>query len=43
MLSADHRIRPGDALDLHVKLDRIQLFDPESSLSLAAERPVVAA
>jgi multiple sugar transport system ATP-binding protein len=37
LLSAEHRIKPGDALELHVKMDRVYLFDPATSLALAAE------
>ena len=38
LLSADHRVRPGDTLELRVKMDRILLFDPDSGMSLLASR-----
>jgi multiple sugar transport system ATP-binding protein len=34
VLSADHRIRPGDTLTLSVNPDKLHLFDPESSAAL---------
>ncbi len=36
LLSSDHRVRPGDALTMTVNPDKLQLFDPESTLSLVA-------
>ncbi len=36
LLSADHRVRPGDALELGVTLDKIHLFDTESTASVLA-------
>jgi len=36
LISADHRVRPGDALTLRVKMDRIHLFDPVTTGSLVA-------
>jgi multiple sugar transport system ATP-binding protein len=35
VISSDHRVRTGDNLSLTVKPDRLHLFDPETSLSLA--------
>jgi len=35
LLSSDHKVRTGDALDLTVKPDRLHLFDPDTGLSLA--------
>jgi multiple sugar transport system ATP-binding protein len=35
VLSSDHRVRPGDALALTVNPDKLQLFDAESTQSLA--------
>jgi multiple sugar transport system ATP-binding protein len=36
LVSADHRVKPGDRLDLAVRLDKVHLFDPETGLALAA-------
>ncbi len=35
LLSSEHRVKPGDAMDLQVPLEKVHLFDPESDLSLA--------
>jgi multiple sugar transport system ATP-binding protein len=35
VVDSEHRVRPGDALELKVPLDKIHLFDPESGLSLS--------
>jgi multiple sugar transport system ATP-binding protein len=37
LLSSEHRVRPGDAIDLHVPLPKVHLFDSESNLSLTAQ------
>ena len=37
LLSSEHRVRPGDAIDLHVPLAKVHLFDSESNLSLTAQ------
>ena len=37
LLSSEHRVRPGDAIDLHVPLAKVHLFDPETTASLAAQ------
>ncbi|MFN8520189.1 MAG: sn-glycerol-3-phosphate ABC transporter ATP-binding protein UgpC [Chloroflexota bacterium] len=34
VVDSAYRVKPGDALDLKVPLDKIHLFDPESGLSL---------
>jgi multiple sugar transport system ATP-binding protein len=36
LLSSDHRVRPGDAITMTVNPDKLQLFDPDSTLSLVA-------
>jgi multiple sugar transport system ATP-binding protein len=47
VIGSEHRVRPGDNLTLHVALDKVHLFDPESTLSIkrtvAAQRTVAAA
>jgi multiple sugar transport system ATP-binding protein len=45
VIGSEHRVRPGDALQLQLALDKVHLFDPESGLSLSpnAEFPVVMA
>jgi multiple sugar transport system ATP-binding protein len=35
LVGSEHRLRPGDELVLRVALDKVHLFDPESTLSLA--------
>jgi multiple sugar transport system ATP-binding protein len=37
LLSSEHRVRPADAIDLHVPLPKVHLFDAESNLSLTAQ------
>jgi multiple sugar transport system ATP-binding protein len=34
VIGSEHRVRPGDNLTLHVALDKVHLFDPESTLSI---------
>ncbi len=36
VVSAEHRVKPGDVIDLKLPLDRLHLFDAESGASLAA-------
>ena len=36
VVGAEHRVKPGDVIDLKLPLDRLQLFDAESGESLAA-------
>jgi multiple sugar transport system ATP-binding protein len=38
LIDSEHRVKPGDALTLKVALDKIHLFDPESTLALDKER-----
>jgi multiple sugar transport system ATP-binding protein len=38
LIDSEHRVRPGDDLTLKVPLDKIHLFDPESTLALDKER-----
>jgi multiple sugar transport system ATP-binding protein len=35
VVDSEHRVRPGDALELKVPLDKVHLFDPETGLSLS--------
>jgi multiple sugar transport system ATP-binding protein len=39
IVNAENRVKPGDVLDLKVPLEKVHLFDDESSLSLDAPRP----
>ncbi len=44
IVSAEHRVRPGDDLTLHLPLDKLHLFDPSSGASLpSAGRVAVSA
>jgi len=36
IVSSEHRVKPGDVLDLRVPLSKLHLFDPESGLSLTS-------
>ena len=38
LIDSEHRVKPGDDLTLKVALDKIHLFDPESTLALDKER-----
>ena len=38
LIGSEHRVRPGDALALQIPLDKVHLFDPESTLALDKER-----
>jgi len=42
IVSAAHKVQPGDAITLVLPFDKLHLFDPESGLSLTS-RDVVAA
>ena len=38
LIGSEHRVQPGDDLTLHVPLEKVHLFDPESTLALDVER-----
>ena len=38
VIGSEHRVRPGDDLTLHVPLEKVHLFDPQSTLALDKER-----
>ena len=38
LIGSEHRVQPGDDLTLHVPLEKVHLFDPESTLALDKER-----
>jgi multiple sugar transport system ATP-binding protein len=38
LIGSEHRVRPGDALSLKIPLEKVHLFDPESSVALDKER-----
>ena len=38
VIGSEHRVKPGDELSLKVPLDKVHLFDPESTLALDKER-----
>ena len=38
LVGSEHHVKPGDDLTLHVPLEKVHLFDPESTLALDAER-----
>ncbi|CAN5725497.1 sn-glycerol-3-phosphate ABC transporter ATP-binding protein UgpC [soil metagenome] len=38
LIDSSNRVRPGDALELKVALDKVHLFDPESTLALDKQR-----
>jgi multiple sugar transport system ATP-binding protein len=38
LIDSEHRVKPGDALGLKVPLEKVHLFDPETSLALDKER-----
>jgi multiple sugar transport system ATP-binding protein len=40
LIGSEHRVRPGDDLTLKVALDKVHLFDPESTLALDKEHDV---
>jgi multiple sugar transport system ATP-binding protein len=43
IVDSEHRVKPGDVLDLHVPLDKLHLFDSESGASLTAREVAAAA
>ena len=43
IVGSDHRVKPGDMLNLILPLSKLHLFDAESGLSLTSEREPVAA
>ena len=38
VIGSEHRVKPGDDLQLKVSLDKVHLFDPESTLAVDKER-----
>jgi multiple sugar transport system ATP-binding protein len=38
LIGSEHRVRPGDALSLKIPLEKVHLFDPESSVALDKQR-----
>jgi multiple sugar transport system ATP-binding protein len=38
LIGSEHRVRPGDDLTLNISLEKVHLFDPESTLALDKER-----
>jgi multiple sugar transport system ATP-binding protein len=38
IVNAEHRVKPGDVLDMKVDLDKLHLFEDESGLALDAPR-----
>jgi hypothetical protein len=38
LIGSEHRVKPGDDLTLHIPLEKVHLFDPETSLALDKER-----
>jgi multiple sugar transport system ATP-binding protein len=38
LIGSEHRVKPGDDLTLNISLDKVHLFDPESTLALDKER-----
>ncbi len=38
LIGSEHRVRPGDDLTLNISLDKVHLFDPETTLALDKER-----
>ena len=43
IVGSEFRVRPGDNVTLHMALDKVYLFDPESGMALNAERQMAAA
>jgi multiple sugar transport system ATP-binding protein len=35
VVGSEHRVKPGDALQMRIPLDKVHLFDPETGLSLS--------
>ena len=42
IVDSEHRVRPGDIVNLVLPLEKLHLFDSESGLTLAPDVPVVA-
>jgi multiple sugar transport system ATP-binding protein len=38
LIGSEYRLKPGDDLQLKISLDKVHLFDPESTLALDKER-----
>ena len=38
LIGSEHRVKPGDDLTLNISLEKVHLFDPESTLALDKER-----
>jgi len=38
LIGSEHRAKPGDDLTLHISLEKVHLFDPDSTLALDAVR-----
>ncbi len=38
LIGSEHRVKPGDDLTLHIALEKVHLFDPESTLALDKTR-----
>ncbi len=38
LIGSEHRVKPGDDMTLNISLDKVHLFDPETTLSLDKER-----
>ncbi|MEX1296544.1 MAG: sn-glycerol-3-phosphate ABC transporter ATP-binding protein UgpC [Candidatus Limnocylindrales bacterium] len=38
LIGSEHRVQPGNDLTLHVPLEKVHLFDPETTLALDVER-----
>jgi ABC-type sugar transport system ATPase subunit len=43
IVDASHRVKPGDALDLHVPLEKIHLFDQQEGKALVSRMAPAAA
>ncbi|HEX3428240.1 MAG TPA: hypothetical protein VHS36_05485, partial [Candidatus Limnocylindrales bacterium] len=43
IVGSDHRVKPGDMLNLILPLSKLHLFDAETGVSLTSEREPVAA
>jgi multiple sugar transport system ATP-binding protein len=43
IVDSEHRVRPGDVLDLHVPIEKIHLFDADTGASLTSRESVAAA
>jgi multiple sugar transport system ATP-binding protein len=38
LIGSEHRVKPGDELTLYIPLEKVHLFDPETTLALDKER-----